>query len=118
MEQNPYVAPDHVDSIGGLSRSSQLFLRGVGIFCGLFAMLWFATGMAASFSEPAQELYNTDPYLFIAIVICTFMLPPICFALFGVACWRCSSRLAIYGLLVLIPTALLYGIRLIYLAMN
>ena len=86
----------------------------VAIIFWLFGVALAAFGVLAAFHPAGAAVRNKQPYSFVLVLALGLLLPSFCLMLFGLASWRHSARLAIYGLLLLIPTAILYGIRLFF----
>jgi len=110
MEPNPYESP----AFAGRVRDGRGRGRLAAIVCWAIGTLWALLGIASLLNPVAREVYREQFYFFATVLACTFILPSTSLFLFGLASWRRSSRLAIAGAALLVPTIVLYGYRFLF----
>jgi hypothetical protein len=85
----------------------------IAAFCWLIGVTYAATGIASMFQPKAMGLLREEPYLFFVTVGSAIILPAAGLIVLGLASWRRSARLAIYGLVLLVPFVLFIAYRLL-----
>jgi hypothetical protein len=114
VETNPYQTSELAEPAPGASGWRGAILALLAVTCWLLSAVWAVIAVVALFHPAAAGVLRQYPYLFSAIVGGTFVSPVGSLVLFGLASWRRSVRLTVYGLILLIPTVMLYGARLYF----
>jgi hypothetical protein len=108
VETNPYQSPvpsEPVHWAGGT------FLNVAAFAFWFLGAGWAALSIPMALNARAAEIFQESPYSFVMVLVCVFLIPGVSLSLLGLALWRRRAKLAQYGLLLLIPTAILFGAR-------
>jgi len=115
MNPNPYQSPANESAAEAARSSIKTVFRLLGaVALWLLSATFVLVGIAGVLSPPAKRIFHEHTYSFFAVVICSFLLPAISFFLFGLASWRRSVRLAIWGAALFVPLLVLLAARLYF----